>query len=320
MAGGRAEAVPRNSPADFAPDRFHFVQIDLRGIGGEIPFVYDVPGEAALAAKEPRTSYDKWIGLGLQALRDRKFNIAADCFQGAIAKTNAAPDAVRHLLARSLLLDGRAREAETVWDELCRRAPGDAEAQWQLGCCLFLRAEPEGAMAHFEKLDALAPAHPYPPLVIGLVDWELRQMTAAERNLLVSTRRNKAPAQAFLAISALAAQNGDVPESLGWLRRAFDRLAPVEQRRWYVRPQFDPLRRSGIPLVAALEREFSLDESAPVEAVQPVAAREAYELAIEHTFGASLDFAPTHENLETNAPPGIEGLQVLRLAPRLVPK
>ena len=320
LAAPRAGAVLRPVAADFAPDRFHFAPLDLEKVGREIPFIYDAPGAARQAKGDRHTAYETWVGLGLQLLRERDFDIAADCFRAALVMSNDAPDAVRHLLARSLLLDQRPREADAVWEELCRRNAQDAEAYWQLGYSFFLRDELDEAMSRWRALDALAPAHPFPPLVIGLVHWSLRQMPEAEREIIISTRRSKAPAQTFLAMAAIASANRDLPESVGWLRRGFDRLPPFEQRRWYVRPQFDVLRHSGHPLVAELEKEFRLNQGLAAGADGEKPLHDGFDIAIDHSFGATIDFAPMREIAETNAPPEISGLQVLRLAPRIVPK
>lgn len=316
-----ADGSRRPQPADFAPDRFRFAPLELDQVGREIPFVYDAVGAAAQAKRETRTTYDTWIGLGLQLLRERDYNVAADCFRTALAMTNASPDAVRHLLARSLLLDDRPLEAEKVWEDLCRRNPQDAEARWQLAFSLFLRDDPDGALDHVQALETLAPAHPYPPLMTGLLHWSLGQFQDAARWIITSTRRNKAPDLAFLAMAALASRNGDFPEAVGWMRRGFDRMPPAEQRRWYVRPPFDTLRHSGHALVADLEREFALNDEAPAAIAEQKSIQRGFDVANDRPFGASLDFAPLRDAPEdTNAVPDPEGLRVLRLAPRIIPK
>lgn len=315
-----ARAATRPATADFAPDRFHFAPMDLAQVGRELPFIYDVPGVAKEAKNDPRTSYSTWIGLGLQALREQDFNVAVDCFGAAIAKTNAAPTMLRHLLARALLLDERPADAEAVWTALCKTNAADAEARWQLGYSLFLRDEAEAAIQQWALLREAAPAHPFPPLMIGLGNWEQKEMAAAEREIIASTRRNKAPAQSFLAIAAMAADAGEWPECVGWLRRAFDRMNPAEQRRWYAKPQFAKLRNSGSKLVVGLETEFALRSDELIEAPGLRRSREGYEFAYDRAFNTMLEFAPLREAEGTNAPPVPDGLQVLRLAPRLVPK
>lgn len=127
---------------------FIFVPLDVTQVGREIPFVYDVSGAAKDAKKDPRTTYATWIGLGLQALREQDFNVAADCFKAALVRTNDVPDVLRHLHARALLLDEQPREAESVWTALCAKNSEDVEARWQLAYSLFLRGESKSALAH----------------------------------------------------------------------------------------------------------------------------------------------------------------------------
>lgn len=156
--------------------------------------------------------------------------------------------------------------------------------------------------------------------MIGLVNWSQRELAAAEREFIQSMRRSKAPAQSFLAIAALAMEAGAWPECVGWLRRAFDRLPPAEQKLWYAKPQFAKLHNSGSPLLVALEQEFDLRGADLVEAPGLRRSRNGYEFAYDRAFNTTLEFAPLREAEGTNAPPLPEGLQVLRLAPRLVPK
>ncbi len=311
-----AAAVRRPATSEFAPDRFRLAPLAVAEVGREIPFIYDVPGVARQAKSDPRTTYETWIGLGLQALREGDFNVAVDCFRAALAKKGDVPDTVRHLLARSLLLDEHPAEAEKIWDDLCAKDPKDAEAQWQLGYSLFLRDELDGAMSHWQVLDELAPAHPYPPLMIGLVNWSLRQMPEAERQIIISTRRTKAPAQAFLAMAAIACEDGDLPEAVGWMRRGFDRLPPVEQRRWYVRSRFSFLRHAQSTLVAGLENEFGLNAEIAIDIPDKRSAGRDLDVVVEHPYDVTLDFAPMHAAAETNVVAVPEGLEMLRLAPR----
>lgn len=309
----------RPTTADFAPDRFHFAPLQLEGVGREIPFVYDAVGAATQARNDPRTTYETWIGLGLQLLRERDYNVAADCFRTALARTNAAPDAVRHLLARALLLDDRPAEAQRVWEELCVRSPGDAEARWQNGYGLFLSDDLDDAAQQFRALEALAPAHPYPALMLGLVNWSLGQLPAAERMLIGATRREKCPAEPFLAMAAIACGRNDVPEAVGWLRRGFDRLSAPDQRRWFSHPTYQTLRRSGHPLAGDFVREFRLDVGLPDAGATAGTTKQQFDVNLDNPFGASLDFAPIQQ-ADTNAITDVEGSRILRLAPRLVPK
>lgn len=254
-----AHAARRPASADFAPDRWRFQTLEATGIGRELPFVYDVPTAAKQAANDPRTTYETWIGLGLQAYREEIHPVAAGCFRAAITLSNNAPMAVRHLLARSLLFAERTAEAEEIWAEICARDAKDAEARWQLGYCLFLRDDLDAAMEQWTVVEQLAPEHPLPPLMLGLVHWSLLQFGAAQRQLILSSRRNQAPPQAFLALSAIALQQGDLPECVGWLRRAFDRIPENERRTWYDLPAFAKLRAQQSPLCAGLVKEFRLD-------------------------------------------------------------
>lgn len=314
-----AEAARRPAAADFAPDRYRFQTLDISRIGRELPFVYDVPTAVKQAKGDPRTTYETWVGYGLQAYREQDFAIAADCFRTAMALTNGAPAAASHVLARALLLDDRPREAEEVWRALCARFPRDVEAQWQLGYCNFLRDDLDGALEHWTALDALAPTHPFPPLMLGLVHWSLLQMSESQRQLIIATRRAHAPAQTFLALSAIAGHNGDLPESVGWLRRGFDRLSPAEQHRWFANPAFDFLRESKNVLVAGLISEFQLNQPLPVEAAGSHRFRDGFDLTSDPAYGASLGLAPLGGG-STNAVIDPDSTRALRLAPRLVPK
>lgn len=307
--------------SELAPDRFRFAPMDFSQIGREVPFVYDIPGAIRDAKRDPRTTYSTWVGLGMQAYRERNYDEAAVCFSSAALKTNEPPDSLRHLHARALLAAGKQRDAEEAWDEILVKKPADAEALWQSACSLFLRDEPDAALARIERLRNLAPAHPFPPLLAGLVRWAQNERAAAGRDFVESTRKSRAPAQSFLALAALASESGGNAEAVGWLRRAFDRLPADEQRTWYFRTLFEPLRKSGSPLIADFEREFNLNGVAlPIEAAGPARPGDSYDLALDRIYNSNLEFAPLREAEGTNAPPVPEGLQVLRLAPRLVPR
>lgn len=316
LLSGPALGARRPAAADFAPDRWRFKTLEAGGIGRELPFVYDVPTAAKQAANDPRTTYETWIGLGLQAYREEDHRIAASCLRAALTLSNNAPLAVRHLLARSQLFDDQTTEAEETWRDICARDATDAEARWQLGFCLFLRDDLDSAMEQWSTLDSLAPEHPLPPLMLGLVHWSLLQYGAAQRNLIAATRRPQAPPNSFLALAAIATHQGDLPEAAGWLRRGFDRIPAAEQQRWYALPHFAKLRTAGGPLVADLVREFKLD-AAPALSLGTGARSDNVNIEVDRPYATSLGLSRLGSGSATNSPDEGDAPIRLRLGPKI---
>jgi hypothetical protein len=158
----------------------------------------------------------------------RCLNEANDGNIGACERAVAAdPDdtVLRRRLALSMIVAGAAERSIDVYREAIRRAPGDAEAQYDLAAALgTLNRFPE-AVAPIERALALNPDEPRYQRLADIVYW---RVGARDKLFRVTLREaERGDRIAMYEIALLYAEGigvtADGGAALGWMKRAAER-------------------------------------------------------------------------------------------------
>ena len=112
-------------------------------------------------------------------------------------------------LGISLAREGRLPEAEQELREAVRSAPGVASHRAQLASILGLQGKWEDALASFQKAIDLDPTNINFRRETAAVQWQLRLMSSAEKNLRYVLARHPGDSGAILLLGLVSEANGD---------------------------------------------------------------------------------------------------------------
>ena len=148
----------------------------------------------------------------------------------SVAAQNANPAQEHASLGLSLAREGKLPQAEQELRKAVQTAPGVAQHRAQLASILGLQGKWEEALESFEKAVDLDPTDINFRRETAAVQWQLRRMSAAEKNLRYVLAKRPEDPGAILLLGLVREANGDYVTASRLLHSQFDLVVSQPDR------------------------------------------------------------------------------------------
>lgn len=246
--------------------------------------------QAAQTAELTPGELESLVGRARQFLRQSQPAQAESVLRAALQRSPSSSECWA-LLAESLLVQNRPREAAEAFEQAVVNGGEDAELRFAAGSAASLAGQLDRAEEHYARAQQLAPSNPKHPLYLGQVRRKAGKTDQAKVDFLRAATLDPDLAIAWGSLAAISFEENNLSVATGYVKRA--RAAEPELATWRLL-EAKILRRDGKPqesvrLLMAMDDQSRLADPTVLEELglcfgllqQPGEAAQLYAAAAE---------------------------------------